>query len=124
MYVSLALEMVAELFGEFPADVIWPAQRGRPGVLHADDEIGRPNQALCGRISLGRVSARRKPVGQDVGIRGHDGVTDFHGSDPDVIGGPDKMEYGNPGRKQQRPCLVGSRHARPLRTTTRSSTES
>src|SRR5260370_12740250 len=43
LHLGLGPEMLAQLLGEFLADVIWPAQRGRSGVLHADDSLDRPD---------------------------------------------------------------------------------
>jgi len=40
MHLVVPAQQVAKLSGEVGADLLWPAERRCPGVLHADDHLG------------------------------------------------------------------------------------
>jgi hypothetical protein len=59
---------VAELVGEALADVFWPAQHDRSGVLHADDDLGGQYHAL--RVDPLDRLVEPAGIGDDLGLGG------------------------------------------------------
>ena len=68
MRLGLRPQVPAQFLGEFPADVSGPAQRRCPGVLHADDDIGRAGNPLC--VCPADRIPEQASVRDDVGIDG------------------------------------------------------